>query len=62
VDPGDQWRHRKTRETVKIDVYEFGFLSISILREGRWFRSQSLWDETEFKRQFEPINAHPNLQ
>ncbi len=60
--PGDQWRHRKTQETVRIEVCEFGFLSFSILREGRWFRSQSLWDEAEFKRQFEPVIVHPNLQ
>lgn len=60
--PGDQWRHRKTRETVRIEVFEFGFLSFSILRDGRWFRSQGIWDEAQFKKEFEPIIQHPSLQ
>lgn len=60
--PGDTWRHRQTKEIVRIEIFEFGFLSFSILRGGRWFKSASLWDEAEFVAKFEKVPARSHVQ
>lgn len=61
--PHELWRHRATGRIVRIERYRGGFLSISVwtalLKGGQWggeFRMvNTLWDDAEFKRKFEPV-------
>ncbi len=51
--PGERWRHRQTRALVRIEVRLLGLLSFSVLREGRWLQCRHVWDEEQFRQEFE---------
>lgn len=51
--PGEQWRHRQTGELVRIEVRDFGLLSFSVLRDGEWMMCRHVWDEEQFRQEFE---------
>jgi len=53
--PGERWRHRQTRELVRIEVQLLGLLSFSILRDGKWTMCRHPWDENQFREEFELV-------
>jgi len=63
---GELWRHRTTKRVVRVERVKKGFLSLSVWvalwRNGQWdgeFQMvETLWDEAEFRRMFEPVSLH----
>lgn len=51
---GEQWRNRKTLDLVRVEVAEFGMVSFSVLQGKRWLMCPFLWDEEQFRIEFEP--------
>jgi len=51
--PGERWRNRQTGELVRIEVRLLGLLSFSVFRDGRWYMCRHIWDEEQFREEFE---------
>lgn len=49
---GEQWRHRKTGDLVRIEVHLLGLLSFSVYRDGRWRMCRHIWLEEHFRKEF----------